>query len=649
MKKKIEISKEQITSKNNEQNLFWNFLKNFDIFGITFSFRMEAEEKFQSSIGGLWLIAYILLSLFIMTYTVFSYFRNPVFNSFYTEVALDLNDPKDYIQIYDEKFDFGIILKIEDDIFPNDTFIIKGYYQQSNEKTNFTTLKTELMKKKCNEKNFISNPNNTTKQAKDSVNQISCFDFTNLTIKGSVFDDNFAFLNSEVVINKNANLTHILDLINKYPPEFQIIFPDITVDSNDFSNYKANPNNLYNGLEVGTKKHIDFYVVRYEFEQDLGILFPKVETFIYSKYGSAAFRTVQTNPDNSGDLVISSLSIKALSYIKKNRKYIVKLISVCQLQLNNLLNYLVLFKICATMVNFKIAKKHLTKNLFFVDDNLIKELKQRINDDSSKKKKFFSKNEDNFKKIQDSDKMDSIDEQNKSVIYDNSNEKSIVMKEKQKKIETNEYNLEKKISSKNNENINSIFRKKIIKSQEKIINNTNRKNFNNKVMVNEVSNNNSSREISSKRIILNIKLNNINYQEGKKNLNNNNSLINFENNKEKIKKKLIDTRENLENLENVEQKFKVYDKILDVTYFKKKMEDIELLKYLLLDKKSIYFFNFLSGKINPFDKIINPYNFEDFHNKNSLINSYDSKIIKPNKNLVEKKIIKLFEKFVKNN
>ena len=114
-------------------------------------------------------------------------------------------------------------------------------------------------------------------------------------------------------------------------------------------------------------------------------------------------------------------------------------------------------------------------------------------------------------------------------------------------------------------------------------------------------------------------------------------------------KNVTNTKGNLEIADDVEQKFKVYDKILDLTYFKKKMDEIELLKYLLFDKKSIYFFNFLAGKINPFDSIINPYNFEDFDNRNSLIKNYNLKTTQLKNNFVERKIIKLFEKFVKNN
>ena len=114
-------------------------------------------------------------------------------------------------------------------------------------------------------------------------------------------------------------------------------------------------------------------------------------------------------------------------------------------------------------------------------------------------------------------------------------------------------------------------------------------------------------------------------------------------------KNVTNTKGNLEIADDVEQKFKVYDKILDLTYFKKKIDEIELLKYILFDKKSIYFYNFLVGKINPFDSLKNPYNFEEFDNRDTLIKNYDLKTTKTKNNFVERKIIKLFEKFVKIN
>ena len=637
----IKKSKEDINPTNYQHNSVWNFLKNFDIFGITFNFRIETDEKFQSSTGGLWLIAFILLSIFLMINTIISYFNNPVFNSFYSEDALNFTDSHDQINFYKEKFDFGLTVVSKSGIFPNDTFIIKGFYTEKNNNTNYVSKRTELKQKDCNRNNFISDYNNTNKLSKDFLSRTTCFDLSNYTIKGSYFDDDSSYFVSEIQINKNSNLTQIEELMRQYPNEFQIIYPDVLVNSNDYSTFDASLGNIYDGLEVGTKKIIDFNVLRHEFEQDLGIIFSDKQTFIYLRYERSTFRSRIMNINSDGYPVIAVVNIRGLAYIKKNRKYITKLITVCQVQLTNLLNYLVLFKILATMINFKEAKKHLTKNFYIVDKNLINELRLHLKDDSIKKK-INPEKENNFQKIQDSDKKYSYIDVNKKDIFVN----SIEMNEKINKFEKNKTSLKQNLFPKNKE-------KNIIKENEQIINdNSTRINVDNKEIYKNEIKDNSTTEIMTKRFLLNNKVDeiNINFHEIKENLNNNdNSLVYKENNQEINKKNVSNINQNLDIPEDVDQKFKVYDKILDLTYFKKKMDEIELLKYLLFDEKSIYFFNFLAGKINPFDSIKNPYNFEDVDNRNFLIKNYDIKIKNNKNNFVEKKIIKLFEKFVINN
>ena len=643
----LKNSKETSNPTNNEQNFCWNFLKNFDIFGITFNFRMEADEKFQSTTGGLWLIGFILLTIFLMVNTVISYLQNPVFNSFYTEDPLNFTNPHDHIKPYEEKFNFGLILILEPGIFPNDTFIIKGYYAESHEKTNYTIKKTELNQIDCNDSMFISDTNKANEFSKSFISLATCFDLSNYTMKGSYFDDDYSYFTSEVQINKNLNLTYIEELIYKYPPEYQIIYPDIVVNSNDYSTFDTSPNNLYDEIERGIRKVIDFYVVRYHFEQDLGIIFSNKQSFFYTKYERSTYRTRKMERNSKGNPAYSTVNIRGLAYIKKNKKYITKLITVCQLQLTNLLNYLVLFKIFATTINFKNAKKHLTKNFYVVDKNLNNELRQHLKDDWNKKNLISDKG-NNFKNIQDSDKNDSINIVNKDDILVN----SIKMKEKYKKYDINKFSLKKNLSSNYNEKKNPILSKNIITGNEEIINDKTKTITVDKNLSKNENKYNSNLDITTNRILLNIKVDNknINFPEIKNNLNkNDNSFFYNQNDHEKIKKIVSNTKENLEIPDDAEKKFKIYDKILDLTYFKKKMDEIELLKYLLFDKKSIFFFNFLAGKINPFDSIINPYNFEDFENRNSLIKNYDIKTNNNKNNFVERKIIKLLEKFVKNN
>ena len=81
----------------------------------------------------------------------------------------------------------------------------------------------------------------------------------------------------------------------------------------------------------------------------------------------------------------------------------------------------------------------------------------------------------------------------------------------------------------------------------------------------------------------------------------------------------------------------------------KKMDEIELLKSLLFDKKTIYFFNFLVERINPFESIRNPYNFEDFDYWDTLIKNYEFKKSQNKNNFDERNLTKLFENFISNN
>ena len=81
---------------------------------------------------------------------------------------------------------------------------------------------------------------------------------------------------------------------------------------------------------------------------------------------------------------MAEIHIKTLPYYKIDKKYIEKILTVLQLQLTNLLNYMIVFKIIATVFNFKKAKNKLIKNVFSVDEKFIQELKQltiKINSD----------------------------------------------------------------------------------------------------------------------------------------------------------------------------------------------------------------------------------------------------------------------------
>ena len=81
----------------------------------------------------------------------------------------------------------------------------------------------------------------------------------------------------------------------------------------------------------------------------------------------------------------------------------------------------------------------MTKNLFVVDKNLIEELRQHIKNDYNETKKLNPEIENNFQKIQDSDKKEYFDDLKKNDIF----KYSIEMNDELKKYEINNYSLKK--------------------------------------------------------------------------------------------------------------------------------------------------------------------------------------------------------------
>ncbi len=100
---------------------------------------------------------------------------------------------------------------------------------------------------------------------------------------------------------------------------------------------------------------------------------------------------------------------------------------------------------------------------------------------------------------------------------------------------------------------------------------------------------------------------------------------------------------------------KIFNKNLDIINYMKKMQEIDIVKYLILDNETLDLMNFLSKpsvsigqRVNedeeylkfffPSEKI----NSINFTNINNLKNSYDNIIIRDNHNKVDKRILKLF-------
>ena len=104
---------------------------------------------------------------------------------------------------------------------------------------------------------------------------MTCFIHRNRKIGENELTDDFSLLSVEIQINKEENLTKVLEEISNSPPEFQVIYPDIFIDYNNYSKIEKQRNYIYNELKTGFKKFINFYVIRYVYSKIL-VFFLKI-------------------------------------------------------------------------------------------------------------------------------------------------------------------------------------------------------------------------------------------------------------------------------------------------------------------------------------------------------------------------------------
>ena len=78
----------------------------------------------------------------------------------------------------------------------------------------------------------------------------------------------------------------------------------------------------------------------------------------------------------------------------------------------------------------------------------------------------------------------------------------------------------------------------------------------------------------------------------------------------------------------------------------RKIQEIDLIKYLLLDEKATHLFKFLVGKINIFDESDNCLDYNNLKIQETIKNSYIDIISDESKDHIDSRLISIFEKYI---
>ena len=603
--------------------------KKINLFPTYITFHFNNSHSFRSIFGGIITIIFLFIIVTFFSYHAYVFLFKLKIEYIHSNTIVD-NCP--FINLTNIKFNLGFGLQFT--LNGSNAFdSYKKYFDYSMSINEWidgpSTIKKYIFKLKyCDIKDFDYDVNDTFYNIK--LNKFYCpiiNETTNYTLEGLYTDKYFKFIEIIFKLNEYSknNLDEVKEFMKNNPVEMIIYLMDSSIDYenrlNPISKY-INEINKWLDFENRKETQITYSDVEFEDDQHYYLNSIKKINIAYLDNNVDAFRFVKRN-ENLDDEILGTFIIKA-SYRKIKYKRIYQKLPSFLAHVSGLieLTYLISFFIVRFLDKILIDKIIINKMFKFRGNNNFNfdYLKILCREDELKNNKL--KNNNNFyyqnKKID-----DEIDNEN----YNNNNEFII---SSQRTINNNEIN---------NKNIkyNNYFNKINVYSIKKKTINENANSFQNK---------NNTKSSNLKFInYFNKQLLNQNKKENKTKVNIKlYDLILYKlcecfcNLKNKVKNKIIKNKINY---------------YLDIFYFINKIQEIDLIKYILIDNNNqTILFEYLTKPIINFNEYdnnenikINKYKKKDYENLYEIYKEINiNNKLNSNKNKIEDKLINLINK-----
>ncbi len=396
--------------KKNEGKFGW--LKNFDMFGVNFSFRINKQDKFKTKTGGVWFLNFIIFVFILSIFHIKRYFDIPIFyvNSYESQMINE--NEKDHISMNKENFYFGVKIaktnkdknlfnqfSINSSIKANITedFYLKAFYtirkngnisiDQLDELTEYdkknlyskkyeqsknqTIFSLKLNRTTCNFDNFDTSNRLNVVEKLINIEEfdIYCYQIKNhFTIKGNFFDQIFKYFKISIFFNNNnieKNLKKDIQLEIFYPLNFN--------DNEDFDNNRKIIDSMYDTINFDYMNNYDFFVKRILFLDDSGIFFKNENRKFSSQLEKWQKRDSLLNiRKNETHSIIANIYFKSsfiYSVIKRSRR---KIIDIFQIICTISVNFYILLEIIISAINDRKAKTFIIDNIIEYKNNLFK-------------------------------------------------------------------------------------------------------------------------------------------------------------------------------------------------------------------------------------------------------------------------------------
>ena len=283
------------------------FFQAFDYFSVQYSFRINDENAYKSNFGGIAFILYFLFSIFYFGVS-FSHFWNGRNYSINYSVT---SNKRSGINIKKTNFTFAYI--------NNFSFIQK--YIKADIFYNSNNYSKIIKSKNCEFEDFSDKINKTTFKMM-RLETFNCIDFNKedsekIRLSGNEFDNDRSYYSIEIRINKDiiSNPLNFEQFQNSFTSQnihinpFQIYWFDYTVDVRQIENPIETIFNFQKiFLEANKTKIMNMYISKMEFSSDENIFFSnKISTnlsFVDKIKENSYFSSKNFNGDTVDDCIV---------------------------------------------------------------------------------------------------------------------------------------------------------------------------------------------------------------------------------------------------------------------------------------------------------------------------------------------------------
>jgi len=352
-------------------------LKKIDHFGVTFLFRIDKRDKFGSTTGGFWFLLYILVAIFYIGLTVISYFSG---NNFSVTLIDKSVNPAPRLNFGKNNFTFAIRLTFDNETTIDKTGIDKviNYYTNYVNITQSGKVKTPFIGRPCQKEDFYQMSEDALFQ-RVSISDFICFDnISNYEIFGTFTDQSSAYFEVGTFLNQDAvtaNYTDIQRIFTENQFKISMYYIETRYDVSDNDNpifYSIE--SIYTYLDLPFFKRNNINYQSFVYNLDKNIFTPNFMNTTYMKLNLREEVSVSMNERNTSKLDdklnLSKFFIKSINMQKIVKRSYQKIPEVLANISGLLVNLLIVLGIAMTFINIFKAKQHVMNGILKYKENI---------------------------------------------------------------------------------------------------------------------------------------------------------------------------------------------------------------------------------------------------------------------------------------